>query len=158
MIFQQKETQGSDIPENIMNKEKKKRMFWKWWMSWVASNSGFMRRIKWRSSGEKVVSVRIWMTLMFCWAFATYTHMCTHTYTHTHTHTHPTHTHPPHTHYWKENNFLIEWRKERWERNQLDRYVKSRNLLSSWIKHWLQKRKWVDLFEGKKLRCRNTRS
>ena len=29
MVFQQKETQGNDIPENTMNEEKKKRIFWK---------------------------------------------------------------------------------------------------------------------------------
>ena len=29
MVFQQKKTQGNDIPENIMNEEKKKRMLWK---------------------------------------------------------------------------------------------------------------------------------
>ena len=29
MVFQQKETQRNDIPENTMNEEKKKRMFWK---------------------------------------------------------------------------------------------------------------------------------
>ena len=29
MVFQQKKNQGNDIPENIMNEDKKKRMLWK---------------------------------------------------------------------------------------------------------------------------------